>query len=51
MTVRTSISINRKEGEIIQNQRNCLSYESEILALRSMTGPHLTTVTEAKKVD
>ena len=51
MFVRISISINRKEGEIIQNQRNCLSCGCEIVTLGTMTGPHLTTVTQAKKVD
>ena len=42
MFVRISISIKRKEGEIIKNQRNCLSYGCEIVALGTMTGPHLT---------
>lgn len=49
MIVRISIPINRKEGEIIQNQTNCLS--CEIVALGTMTGPHLTTVTQTKNVD
>ena len=35
----------------MQNQRNCLSCGCEIVALGRMTGPRLTTVTQAKKVD